>query len=162
MEAGRSLITRDTIIINDRINKKILVGSPSVIGPKYGVEPSMIFVVIGDIVIDEKDNNTMLDCNKGIYVHEFETQGKKVNYIIDCKERKAMKAYIGGDFRSTDITISFDDIVHFANVKFPSKISISDDLNSVKIVLEIKKIESPWSGKISFVPGSGYKISKIK
>lgn len=162
IEAGRALITKDTIIINDRINKKLLVGSPAVIGPKYGIEPSLIFVVIGDVIVDEKDSKRSLNCLKGTYSDEFEINGKKVDYIIDCDKRKAIQAYFEGDIKSGNITINFSDIMSSGQVKFARTIKINDDLNSLDIHLEIKKIERPWNGRIGFVPGAGFKVIKIK
>ena len=47
-------------------------------------------------------------------------------------------------------------------IRFPRLIEINDDLSSLNIVLEIKKIERPWNGKIGFVPGQGYKVIVLK
>jgi hypothetical protein len=47
-------------------------------------------------------------------------------------------------------------------VQFPQRIEIIDDLKSINILLEIKKIESPWEGEIEFIPGSDYKVIKIR
>ena len=35
-------------------------------------------------------------------------------------------------------------------------------LNRWELVMEIKKIESPWKGKIGSVSGQGYKVIKIR
>jgi hypothetical protein len=162
IEAGRALITKDTILINDKINNKLLIGSPSAIGPKYGIEPSLIFLIIGDVIINEDDKKSPVNCQKGIYRNEYEIQGKKVEYIIDCQKRKATQAYFEGDIRSGNITLKFTDIIQQDKIKYPQKIEINDDLNSLNIVMEIKKIERPWKGRISFVPGQGFKVIRLK
>ncbi len=162
IEAGRGLITKDTILVNDRINNKLMVGSPSVIGPKYGIEPALFFVLLGDLIVKETDKNKIINCTKGISTEEYEINGKRVEYIIDCKRRKATQAYFEGDVKSGNITIRFSDIADIDQMKFPRLIEINDDLSSLKIVLEIKKIERPWNGKIGFVPGQGYKVIVLK
>jgi hypothetical protein len=162
IEAGRALITKDTILINDRINKKLLIGSPAVIGPKYGIEPSLIFVVMGDIIVNDMDFKRSVNCIKGTYKDEFKINGRNVEYIVDCDKRKVTRAYFEGDVRSGNITFKFNDIVRQGNIKFPSEVEVNDDLNSISIILNIKKVESPWNGRIVFVPGYGYRVIKIR
>ena len=162
IEAGRGLITRDTILINDRINKKLMIGSASVIGAKYGIEPALVFVVLGDIIIDMADIYRPINCIKGIYKGEYEINDRKIQYMIDCKKGKAIQAYFEGDIRSGNITIKFSDIVNINQMQYPQKIEINDDLSSLNILFEIKKIERPWNGKILFVPGQGYKVNILK
>lgn len=162
IEAGRGLITKDTILINDRINNKLMIGSPSVIGPKYGIEPALFFVLLGDVIVKENDKNRSFNCTKGISREEYEINGKRVEYIIDCKKRKATQAYFAGDIKSGNITIRFSDIADKDQMRFPQRIEINDDLSSLNILLEIRKIERPWKGKIGFVPGQGYKVIVMK
>lgn len=162
IDAGRAFITKDTILINDRINKKLLVGDPEIIESKYGIDPLFIFTVLGDVILDEKEINKSLECKKGIYSSEFEMSNKTVEYTIDCSKKKAVRAYFEGDIRTGNITIDYSDIAISAGLKYPQKIEIADDLKSLNILLEIKKIESPWNGKIEFVRGSGYKVVKIR
>lgn len=162
IEAGRALITKDTIIINDRINRNILIGSPSVLGSKYGIDPGLLFAVIGDIVVEEKDKGRSMNCIKGVYNDRFEINGKSITYQIDCARKKVIKALFEGDFKSGDIIIGFDDMNVSKGLIYPGKVKLVDDLNSIEIVVEIKKIESPWYGRITFIPGSGFKVIKIR
>ena len=162
IEAGRALITKDTIIINDRINRKVLVGSPSVLGSKYGIEPGLLFAVFGDIIVEEKDEGRLMNCIKGLYSDRFEINGKNMSYEIDCVRKKVIKALFEGDFKSGDINIGFDDMDNFKGLIYPGKIELDDDWNSIKIVVEIRKIESPWYGRITFIPGSGFKVIRMR
>lgn len=162
IEAGRALITSDTIIINDRINRKVLVGSPLMLGSKYGIEPALLFTVIGDIIVEEKDKGRLLNCMKGVYSDRFEINGKNMTYKIDCDRKKVVEALFQGDFKSGDITIGFDNMNNYKGLIYPGKIELDDDMNSIKIVVEIRKIESPWYGKITFIPGAGFKVIKIR
>jgi len=162
IEAGRAFITNDTLIVRDRINRKLLIGKPEALGAKYGVDPTFIFAILGDIVIEDKDRGGSMVCVRGDFRKEFEVHGKSVEYIIDCQRKKLKQAYFEGDFKTGNITIGMSDIINSRNVTYPGEISINDDLNSLAIVIEIKKIESPWNGKMSTVSGQGYKVVKIR
>jgi hypothetical protein len=103
-----------------------------------------------------------MNCIKGVYSDRFEINGKNMSYTIDCDMKKVTKALFEGDFRSGDINIGFDDMDNLNGLIYPSKIELNDDLNSIKILVEIRKMESPWYGRITFIPGSGYKVIKIR
>jgi hypothetical protein len=162
IDAGRAFITKDTILINDRINKKLLVGDPEIIESKYGIDPLLIFSILGDVIIDEKEIGKSLECRKGIYSSEFEMNNKTVEYTIDCNMKKAIRAYFEGGINTGNITINYGNIAISNGLKYPKKVEIADDLKSLNVLIEIKKIESPWNGKIEFVRGSGYKVVKIR
>lgn len=162
IEAGRALITNDTLIVRDRINKKLLIGKPEELGAKYGVDPSFIMAVLGDIVVEKMDRSQSMSCVRGEFSREFKVHGKNVEYIIDCQRRKLKQVYLEGDIKSGNITISMSDIVKSGDVIYPGKIVINDDLKSMSVIIEIRKIESPWNGKISAVSGQGYKVVKIR
>jgi hypothetical protein len=162
IEAGRALITEDTVMINDRINKKLFIGKPAVIGTKYGIDPSLIFVILGDVIVEGKDSIRPMECSKGLYSNEFIVSGKKVEYLVDCDNRKARQASFEGDIKTGNITIDLSGFITANTLRYPGKIEINDDLKSLSIIIELKKIESPWKGRIGFVPGHGYKVVKIR
>jgi len=162
IEAGRAFITKDTLIVRDRINKKLLIGDPEALGTKYGVDPSFLPVIFGDIVVEEKDRTVYMECVRGDFNREFKVHGKSVEYIIDCQGKKLNQAYFEGDIKSGNITIGMNDIKKSGGVIYPGTIVINDDLKSMSVVIEIRKIESPWNGKIGTVSGQGYKVVKIR
>jgi hypothetical protein len=54
------------------------------------------------------------------------------------------------------------DIKSEGRIIYPGQIEINDDFKSVEIVMEIKKIESPWKGRIGSISGQGYKVIRIR
>jgi hypothetical protein len=88
IEAGRAFISKDTLIVKDRFNKKLLVGKPEALAKKYGVDPSFLFTVLGDIIVEEKDLTVLLECTKGEFRKEYNIYGKRVEYVIDCQRKK--------------------------------------------------------------------------
>lgn len=162
IEAGRAFITKDTLIIKDRFNKKLLVGKPEVLAKKYGIDPSFLFTVLGDIVLEDKDRTGSMECVKGEFRKEYDIHGKSVEYIIDCQRKKLKQTYLEGDINSGNITIDLSDITNEGKIIYPGRIEINDDLKSVGIIMQIKKIESPWAGRIGSIAGQGYKVIKIR
>lgn len=162
IEAVRAFVTRDTILVNDRINKKMYIGKPELIGLKYGIEPVLIYAIFGDVIVDESDEARLMECKKGINRMGLEVNKRRIVYTMDCNTRKAIETYFEGDIKSGNITLKFSDIMQAGKVKYPQNIEINDDLKSVSINVGIKKIELHWEGEIGFIPGSGYKVVKIR
>jgi hypothetical protein len=162
LEAGRAFITKDTLLINDRINKTLLIGKPEIIGKKYGINPEMIYAILGDIVINDYDKNRIIKCERGIFKDLFEVNKNTIEYTIDCHKLKVIKSYFEGDITTGNITIIYENIKTINRSKYPETISINDDLKSMNIYIDIKKIDIPWEGTLVFIPGSNYKVVKIR
>lgn len=162
VEAGKGFLTGDTVIVNDRFNRKLMVGNPVEIRTKYGIDPAMIFVILGDIVVDKGDYRSVLNCQRGEFRSQYIVEGRTVEYTVDCQSRKVRKVYLEGDIRSGNITIVLSGIVKDGNITYPKKIVINDDLKELDVEIEIKRIESPWSGSIGTVGGQGYRIVRIR
>lgn len=162
MEAGRALITRDTLIINDRINKKVIVGDAKSIRKKYGIDPYYMFALLGDLIVNESEEVKDIDCKKGLTLPRLQVNDKRIEYTIDCNKGKIVKAFFEGDIRSGNISIGYSDFITVSRVRFPEKIEISDDMNNINILIEIRKIDMPWEGPMRLIPGSGYKIVRIR
>jgi hypothetical protein len=162
IEAGRAFISRDTLIIKDRVNKKLLIGIPEAIGAKYGIDPSFIFILLGDIVLDEKDRTKSIDCINEEYRKEYMINGKRVEYIVDCRHKKLKQIRFEGDVNTGNITIGLSDIKNTGGIIYPGRIEINDDLKTLGLIIEIKRIASPWTGKMGVFSGQGYKVIRIR
>lgn len=162
VEAGKGFLTGDTVIVNDRFNRKLLVGDPEEIRSKYGIDPAMVFVILGDMVVAKDDYRSLLNCQKGEFRRQYNVEGRTVEYTVDCQRKKVKRVYLEGDIRTGNITILLSGVVKDGNITYPEKIAINDDLKELDIEIEIKKIESPWSGNIGTVGGQGYRVVKIR
>lgn len=162
IEAGRAFVTNDTILINDRVGKNVLAGNPRNIKSKYGIEPVLLYVVLGDMILDKGDRERKIECSGGISRNIFEVGNKRIEYTLDCVKKKITRAYIEGDITSGNITLDFGDFLSHNNLIIPRNVEINDDLSSLKIEVRIEKIESNWNGKIEFIPGAGYEVIRLK
>lgn len=162
MEAGRALMTRDTLIINDRINKKIITGEAKSIRKKYGIEPYYFFALLGDLIVNEEDKENRIDCKRAVNLARLQVNEERIEYTIDCSKGKVVSALFEGDLKSGNIKINYSDFMRISKILIPEKIEISDDKSNINILIEVKKIEIPWEGPLKLVTGSGYKIVRIR
>lgn len=162
IEAGRALITRDTLVINDRINRKVIVGDASGIRRKYGIDPYYIFAMLGDLIVNESEAAEAVDCRNGISLPRLQVNERRIEYTIDCSRGKVVKAFFEGDIRSANVELAYSDFINVSRIKIPQRIEISSDMNNVNIEIEIKKIIMPWDGPLRFITGSGYKVVRIR
>ena len=162
VEAGKGFLTGDTVIVNDRFNRKLMVGDPEEIRSKYGIDPALIYVLLGDLIVGKDDYRSMLNCQRGEFRRQYNIEGRNVEYTIDCQRKKVRRVYLEGDIRTGNITILLSGIVKDGNITYPEKIAINDDLKELDIEVEIKRIESPWSGSMGTVGGQGYRVVRIR
>jgi len=162
VEAGKGFLTGDTVIVNDRFNRKLMVGDPEEIKSKYGIDPALVYVILGDLIVGKDDYRSLLNCQKGEFRRQYIVEGRNVEYTVDCQRKKVKKVYLEGDVRTGNITILLSGIVKDGNITYPEKIAINDDLKELDIEIEIRRIESPWSGSIGTVGGQGYRVVKIR
>jgi hypothetical protein len=161
MEFARILLTKDTILVNDRINKKILFGKAFEFERIAGIPLELIKIGVGDIVTEEqkvKVNNT---CIEGRMSYESLFKGQKIEFIIDCKKGKVLKAVINNGLIKKDIEINFKNYRRAGNLQIPEKIEISDLNRNIKVFIRIEKVKAPWQGEIEFIPGKGYEKQKL-
>jgi hypothetical protein len=156
-------MTKDTLIIIDKINKKIRVGNPQVLKNKYGVEPAFIFVILGDFIIEKQSQELPLGCRNGISSDQFIVGGRTVNYTIDCKRKKIVSASFEGDIKTGNIDMEFSDFIILEDMLLPGSVNISNDLSMFKAKVEIEKATINYEGIIgSIKPGSNYIVLRLK
>ena len=69
IEIARIFISKDTILVNDRINKKLYYGSTDYLEEKYGISADAIPLLFGDLMIDT-DRELIGECrwdNRELY-----------------------------------------------------------------------------------------------
>jgi hypothetical protein len=161
-EAARIFMTKDTLIINDRINRKIRAGNPQVLKKKYGIEPSYIFVVLGDFIIDQKSLDLQVNCRNGLYNDNFIVGDREINYVVDCRKGKILNASFMGDIKTGDINLVFSEFISTEDLIIPGIIEVSGTTSSIKAKIEIEKAVNNYQGYIGFKSGGNYDIVRLK
>jgi len=162
VEIARIFLTADTLLINDRINRRVMSGNPEYLEMRYGINRSLIMLVLGDIFIKQVDRNMKENCQKGILSMQTRLEDGRINYEIDCKLRKITGATLSRSSTNDRITIRYRNFIKKGNHMVPGRIEVEDMKNKAVIRVEIRSIEIPWKGNIDFVHGTRYKIIRIK
>jgi hypothetical protein len=161
IEGARIYINNDSIIVNDRINKKMYLGTAKNLKRKFGLNQSFVPLIFGDMLIDNRfnaetgkcvDNKLSVDCN---------VRGVTMNYNIDCKRCKINQIKLGNSNLKDNINISFSNLIFLNGALIPRIIELEDLQYDIKIRIKIVKTEYPWNGDVRFVPGKGYEIIEI-
>lgn len=162
IEAARILITSDTILINDRVSKTLFFGAQVDGRKKYGFSNILLPVLFGDVIINQKKEPMISECENGISDLESFVDGCKVNYSIDCKKNKSISLAITRDIDNKPVYIKYDDFGSFAGISFAKRVRING-LNNFEIIsIKFSKIEVPWKGNLEFIPGNNYEQIEIK
>jgi len=160
VEIGRIYMNNDTLLVNDRINRRIMYGDPVYLADRYGIERKVLMTALGDLVINDPGNlrnNTGQKCQKGLMRIDDRFEGGSIIYGIDCEKMKLATAIVLRGARNERIDISYSNYIRKGNHLIPGRIEAEDLNNKAKIRMEIKSIEIPWEGRIEFVPGNKYK-----
>ena len=156
IEAARIFISNDTILVNDRINKKLYYGSPAYLKAKYGVTASVLPLLLGDYLNDDVYDNSKIKCLEGKFDIKGVINRLQVHYIIDCRSGKTLLALPEHNINGGKLQIRYSNFLRTGEAFTPWKIEVSDSLSKTTIEINIDKIESPWEGTIQFIPGSQY------
>ena len=162
IEAARIFVTNDTILANDRINRILYYGKPDVLSVRYGIPYEILPVLFGDYTTGIVGGNETEKCTDGNLVKNDIIKGLKLNYIIDCKRGKIIKAEREGAFGQLINEMEFGEFVIYGGIEVPSQIKITDVRSKSVIQIELGKIERPWDGTIEFIPGNSYDLIELK
>jgi hypothetical protein len=159
IEAARIFITDDTVLINDRINKKLYYGNPEHLAKKIGITPAVLPIILGDFISGDQKSDNKLFCANGKAELDCAVSGMLISYIVDCKINKIVLSRREGSLNSSYAEIEYGSFIKNSNGLIPSKIHMEN--NNYSIVVTIEKIEAPWVGSIEFVPGVRYKLTEL-
>ncbi len=153
IEVARIFFYKDSVMINDRINRILYYGSGKQLMEKYGFNQSVIPVILGDYLEKDSAGTGFGNCLNGFIKNEVVIGESVVDYTIDCKILKVITATFGNNH---SIKLKFSNFLKNDKKLLPGEIEIEDSEKLAKIIVNIKKIEYPWNGTIEFIPGSKY------
>jgi hypothetical protein len=159
IEAARIFITKDTVLVNDRINKIMYYGKPGDLEKRFGISYTVLPLLLGDFIGNKVGEANSQECKEGLTETNCIISGMNIKYLIDCTKKKLIKAQVEDDFRRNFIFIEYGSYFNTENRLIPSKINVK--YNKSKIAIKIEKIESPWVGTIEFIPGNRYDLIEL-
>jgi hypothetical protein len=161
IEGARVYINKDSILVNDRINKKLYFGDSFYFKRKYGLNQSFLPLVFGDLLIDQRTGDKNLDCSENKKEFESAVQGVLLKYLIDCRMRKIVQVNQTGSSSNTSMVIKYEKFFRIENIMLPGLVEVKENEFNTRIRIRIMKVEYPWSGNVKFIPGKGYELIKL-
>ncbi|MCX6300924.1 MAG: DUF4292 domain-containing protein [Bacteroidia bacterium] len=161
IEAARIFITKDTILINDRINKRLYYGEPNYLLEKYGITTTVLPVVLGDFISD-KSGDKIADCDNGKTVIIEKEGVKELEYTIDCRSKKVTEIRALSIETGKGIIIRFEKFNELEESIMPKNIVITDKEEETRISIIIEKIENKLESDITFIPGKNYEAVLLR
>ena len=160
MEAFRVYLSRDTILVNDRLKRNILYGNPGDFEKITGIPVALLKISVGDLFMNRPSNSDGTNCkNNELKLYDY-LLGLSVNSTIDCKEAKVKSMIVSTGEPDQFISINYfkfrDD-----NYSVPKRIEINDAGRKIRIIISIEKYLCPWLGDIDFIPGEGYQSKPL-
>jgi len=161
IEGARILITSDSILVNDRINKKLYYGSTDYLNKKYGITIGLLPIITGDLIIDDNDS-TVMECIKNAANINTDIGGKKIHYKIDCGKTKVTSVNIEDEITGKKLKIEFKKFEKDESCQIAKKITIKSNEENERIEINIEKCELGLENDITFIPGKKYEKILLK
>jgi hypothetical protein len=162
VEAARIYITGDTLMINDRIHRKLYCGSNEYLLEKYGIGTKALPLVFGDYFDKLLDSETIKECVNGITEIRGYLEKKELWYFLDCNKFKVTGVSISEKEGYAGISMKFSDFVNIGERSYPAKIDLSDITERTKIEIQIVSVEYDKNDKLEFIPGRNYEKIVLK
>jgi hypothetical protein len=161
IEAFRIYLSEDTILINDRFNKKVYMGRPQYLNKKFGLPLSFLPLIFGDYLSSDSNDNVSPECKEGKVEKSGDLKGLMLKYILDCKNAKTISISVLNSLNQIGIQMNFMKFLKKGNYLYPQNINIVDIQKHTSISIRIDKILLPWEGKIEFIPGYRYELVEL-
>jgi hypothetical protein len=161
IEGARIYISKDTILVNDRINKKMYFGTSNFLKKKYGLDQSCLPLIFGDIVLDKNCEAGQEKCSGDKFKILCSVNGVMLNYDIDCQKRKVILVNQIKNFVKEGFKIKYEGFFKIGNILIPKIVELEDSEFNTAIKIKILKVEFPWNGTIKFIPGKGYELIEL-
>ena len=147
--------------MNDRINRKLYYGTSIYLERKYGFSQSFLPLIFGDILLDKKCRISKEKCVDDKMNVICQLTGVPLEFSIDCKKRKLMTVDQITGINKEGMSMRYSNYFNAGNILIPKIIEFADNKYGIAVKIKISKVQSPWSGSISFIPGRGYELIEL-
>jgi hypothetical protein len=161
IEGARIYMSNDSILVNDRINKKLYSGNTFYLKRKFGLNSGFIPLIFGDVILDINWQDSNEKCEGNKILAECHVKGVVLNYEIDCNRRKVVKVRQTDNFDKNVFKVRFENFFNAGSNLIPKIIVFEDTQFNTIVKIKILKVELPWSGSIKFIPGKGYELIEL-
>jgi hypothetical protein len=160
IEGARIYLSGDTILVNDRVNKKLYSGSSIYAMKKYGISQSFLPLIFGDIILEKHCESGQEKCKDGKMDLSCLIKGIRLEYSIDCSKKKILFVDQMNNF-GQNVNIKYQNFFNVEGKLIPRNIEYSDNQRNTTIKIKVVKVQLPWEGVINFIPGKGYELIEL-
>lgn len=161
IEIARIFLTGDTVLANDRINRRLYTGKPNALGRKYGIGIESMPLLIGDFIPAGNEKQTV-NCENGLAEIRGYQRGINLVYSVDCNMSKIVRITQNSSLGRNGNEIEFENFIKAGDIIIPSEIKMSQTGKELTVRIRIVKVETPWSGSAAFIPGNRYDVIELK
>jgi hypothetical protein len=161
IEGARIYISGDSILVNDRINKRMYFGTSFYLKKKFGLTQTFLPLIFGDIIMNsecEKGQGKCVDDRMNVSCIQ---KGVKLSYEIDCRKRKSISVTQMNNFAMEGFKITYEGYYRLGNKFIPKTVEFKDTQYNTTIKIKILKAELSWNGTVKFIPGKGYELIEL-
>lgn len=161
IEGARIYISGDSVLVNDRINKIFYIGSSLYLQRHFGFSLNSLPLIVGDIILDKNCEKELEKCLGNKFDLNCLVRGVRIDYIVDCRKRKVLSANQEFTTGQKGAEIKYDDFYNIGDRLIPGRTEIYQQQYNTTIKLRILKVEFPWKGSITFIPGRDYERMEL-
>ena len=161
IEGARIFMSNDSILVNDRINRKLYSGNAFYLKRRFGLTPGFIPLILGDLIFDKSCEKGNDKCEESKIITMCYMKGVILNYEIDCNRRKIVTVSQIDNFDKNVIKLRFESFFRIGRNLIPKIIEIDASQFNTVVKIKIIKLELPWSGSIKFIPGKAYELIEL-
>ena len=158
IEGARIYLTNDTVLINDRIENRILYGRPKDLEKIAGIPYFIIKVAFGDLL--EKEYIKKEKINNQLFLMQ-QYKGNIWKSYLDYKTGKVKLAVISNEYNKEEIVIKYSKFGK-EDKHIPKLIELKDFTRNINAKIRLIKVQIRWNGELEFIPGKGYRKEEIK
>lgn len=162
IELVRIFIEKDSVFVNERLNNINLYGTIHEFVRKYGVTKNLLCIMLGDLIYSDSQEKNLIGENGRSKFFETKVDNRKIEYEIDFIRGKVTYTKVYDIDSKQDISLKYNDFKSTGNCKFAQKIYITGYHDFSKITIDIKRIESPFSGEIRFKKAADSDLRRIE
>jgi len=161
IEAVRFYKDGDSVLINDRINKKYYYNSIENFPARYKTFLIALPLLFGDFIRND-ENRFLNQCKNGIIEYVEQEYYIKTRYIIDCNLEKLKIAEVYSENEQDKIIFNYKKFANHGKVYYPEQIVIESKFNEMIIKINIDDIEFIETEGIKLIPGRNFEKVILK
>lgn len=155
IEIVRVFIDRDSVWVNNRLQRKLYVGNCESFEKKFGLYPVMLPMFLGDLICSEARATDMYQCNNKEIQFNDRLGDFNIENTISCSDRK-IERLIMKNGSIEILSVRIEKSKRMNDIFYPERILLKS--GKTKATLRIKALDFDLNKieSILFIPGKGY------